>query len=111
MNWGFHADFRNGLLSADSAVLADTVLNKIAATIVSGPVTYAGGAIDDDRRFFWHDGAITRRGRCGDSQGVVADLAAGNPYDGFRSRTLDAECEGAMHKVRGYRCTAAVTLW
>lgn len=70
----FHADFRSGLLSADIAASADVALNKIAQTIVAGPVTYAGGAIDDERRFFWQDGAISRRGCGTSSQQLVSSL-------------------------------------
>ena len=72
----FFADFRGGGLAADAAVLADTVLNTISSTIVSGPVTYAGGAIDDERPFFWHTGAITRKGRCSTPDGLTGALGA-----------------------------------
>ena len=70
----FHLNFRNGLLPPPTAELADAALNKIAQTIIAGPVTYAGGAIDDERPFFWRSGAISRKGRCASSQGVVSSL-------------------------------------
>jgi SOS-response transcriptional repressor LexA/SAM-dependent methyltransferase len=70
----FHFGFRNGALPSEAAAITDAALNKIAQTIVAGPVTYAGGAIDDQRRFFWRDGAISRKGQCGSSQGVVSSL-------------------------------------
>lgn len=70
----FHLDFRNGPLPPDTARLADAALNKIAQTIIAGPVTFAGGAIDDARPFCWRDGAISRKGHCGSSQGLVSSL-------------------------------------
>jgi SAM-dependent methyltransferase/SOS-response transcriptional repressor LexA len=70
----FHCDFRQGVLSAETATRADTALNKIAEKIVAGPVKYSGGAINDKRRFFWHDGAITRKRRCGSSLGLLTAL-------------------------------------
>jgi len=70
----FYADFRNGHLPTEIAVLADAALNEIAHTIVVGPVTFAGGAIDDDRRFFWQDGRRRHKGHCTSSRELVASL-------------------------------------
>ena len=70
----FHFGFRNGTLPPETAVLADAAANKLANTIVAGPVRYSGGAIDDDRPFFWHDGPITHKGACGSSQILVSAL-------------------------------------
>jgi SOS-response transcriptional repressor LexA/SAM-dependent methyltransferase len=70
----FHSGFRNGTLAPEIATLADAATNKLANTIVAGPVTFAGGAIDDDRPFFWHDGRRTRKGKCGSSQALVSAL-------------------------------------
>jgi len=70
----FHFGFRNGSLPSETVVLADAAANKLANTIVAGPVTFAGGAIDDDRPFFWHDGRITHKGACGSSARLISSL-------------------------------------
>lgn len=47
----FVLDFRSNMLSKDIMKLTKVVLQKIAYTIVSGPVTYAGGSLESGRLF------------------------------------------------------------
>lgn len=70
----FFHDFRKGALDTTTARLADTALNGISNTIVSGPVKYSGGALDSGGSFFWRTGGITRRNRCISSASLVQAL-------------------------------------
>lgn len=70
----FYQDFRGGLLATETAALADAAVNKIAQTIVSGPVRYSGGALEATGSFFRREGAITCRGRCIDSASSADSL-------------------------------------
>ena len=47
----FVLDFRSNTLSKDNMKLAQLVLQKISSTIVSGPVTYAGGSLESGKLF------------------------------------------------------------
>jgi SAM-dependent methyltransferase len=70
----FHSAYlRNQLNERQKAVLDET-LNTIAATIITGPVTHAGGALDGVDPFFTHTGRQTARGRCFTSQALVNHL-------------------------------------
>lgn len=65
----FHGEFQSGRLDPVARSLADNALNKIAATIVNGPVTYAsqGG-------FAFGGGYKTARGRCHAPQSLYESL-------------------------------------
>ncbi len=47
----FVLDFRSNRIDKDTMKLLNVVLHKIAYTIVSGPVTYAGGSLESGRLF------------------------------------------------------------
>jgi len=47
----FVLDFKSNQLNLENGQLADTLLKKIGNTIVSGPVTYAGGSLESGRIF------------------------------------------------------------
>ncbi len=70
----FHTAYLRNQLTDHQRTVLDETLNKIAATIITGPVTHAGGALDRADDFFSHTGAQTARGRCFTSQALVRHL-------------------------------------
>jgi len=70
----FAQDYRQQRLRGEAACLADAVLNKIANTIVVGPVRYAGGALEGGERFFRASGRHQARGRCFTPSGLEQSL-------------------------------------
>ena len=70
----FHVAFQSGGLDTATSQLTDSALNQIARTIVTGPVTHAGGALEAVDRFFWHQGAQTAAKQCGTPDGLVNAL-------------------------------------
>ncbi len=70
----FYVDYRSNRLDGRAKKLADQALNKIAATIVSGPVTFAGGSLDASERFFRMRGKKTARGRCTNPESLCRSL-------------------------------------
>ena len=70
----FHTAYRNNQLTAEQKLLADSALNKIANTIVVGPVTFSGGALEGMDSFFTHSGRKTANGKCFSPAGLVENL-------------------------------------
>ena len=70
----FAQDYRHERLPGPAVPLADAALNKIANTIVAGPVQYAGGALEGEERFFSFRGRRQARGRCTTPSGLQAFL-------------------------------------
>ncbi|MCK9303791.1 MAG: methyltransferase domain-containing protein [Bacteroidales bacterium] len=70
----FNTAYRNNQLTAEQRRLADSVLNKIANTIVVGPVTFSGGALKDTDQFFTHSGRKTAKGKCSSPTELVENL-------------------------------------
>lgn len=70
----FHSAFLRNELTPRQKSAVDATLNKIAATIVVGPVTHAGGALEEDVPFFTHVGRQTARGKCATTQGAIDHL-------------------------------------
>ncbi len=65
----FHAQYQNERMTAVSRALTDCALNKIAATIVAGPVTYASQG-----HFSFGGGPRSARGKCGTPDGLLQAL-------------------------------------
>jgi len=70
----FAQDYRLQRLQGRAASLADAALNRIANTIVVGPVRYAGGALQGEERFFQASGRHQARGRCFTPSGLEQAL-------------------------------------
>ena len=70
----FHTAYRNNQLTTEQKQLADSALNKIANTIVVGPVTFSGGALEGTDSFFAHSGRKTATGKCFSPAGLVENL-------------------------------------
>ncbi len=70
----FHTAYLRNQLTARQRQLTDATLNSIANTIVVGPVTHAGGALEDVAGFFTHTGRMTARGKCSSTQGLINNL-------------------------------------
>jgi SAM-dependent methyltransferase len=70
----FAQDYRQQRLEGSAVALADEALNKIANTIVVGPVRYAGGALNAEERFFSFHGRQQAKGRCFTARGLEAAL-------------------------------------
>ena len=70
----FSQDYRNQHLHGPAAALADAALNKIANTIVVGPVRFAGGALEGEESFFSFRGRMQAHGRCFTASGLEASL-------------------------------------
>ena len=70
----FHTAYLRNQLTPRQRQLTDATLNSIANTIVVGPVTHAGGALEDAAGFFTHTGRKTARGKCSSAQGLVNSL-------------------------------------
>jgi hypothetical protein len=58
----FYQDYKNHKLGDVVLACLDEALNSIAITIVVGPVQFAGGALDEEERFFSFRGKKTARG-------------------------------------------------
>ena len=52
----------------------DLALNKIAQTIVAGPVTYAGGALEGEKKYFDFNGRRSALNRCTDPVSTCSRL-------------------------------------
>jgi SAM-dependent methyltransferase len=65
----FSQDYRQQRLQGEAASLTDVALNKIANTIVVGPVHYAGGALEEGP-FFKSRGPRQARGKCSTPSGL-----------------------------------------
>jgi SAM-dependent methyltransferase len=61
---GFYHDYKSGTVPAAGVALLDDAINTIARTIVAGPVTYAGGALDDVGSYFGFEGRRSAKNRC-----------------------------------------------
>lgn len=70
----FHTAYLRNQLTPRQRQFTDATLNSIANTIVVGPVTHAGGALEDVAGFFTHTGRKTARGKCFSTQGLVNSL-------------------------------------
>lgn len=70
----FHIAYLRNQFTDRQRLLVDAVLNKIAAAIVDGPVTHAGGALEGDESFFTHVGRQTARGKCFSTQAAIDHL-------------------------------------
>jgi SAM-dependent methyltransferase len=57
-------DYKSGTIPATCRPLVDTALNAIAKTIVSGPVTYAGGALEGEGSYFAFEGPQSAARKC-----------------------------------------------
>ncbi len=71
---GFYQAFVNDALDGPARGLVDAAFNKVAAAIVNGPVTFAGGALDGEARFFWHSGKKVAGGKCRSRREVLESL-------------------------------------
>jgi hypothetical protein len=70
----FLDEYRSERLTPEIRALADTAINRIANTIVVGPVQYAGGALDRDGPLFGFEGPRSALGRCGTPEGAECAL-------------------------------------
>ena len=61
---GFFHDYKAGSIPAQGLSLVDNAINVIAQTIVAGPVTYAGGALEADGPYFGFSGHRSAKGKC-----------------------------------------------
>jgi hypothetical protein len=57
-------DYKAGTIPDQCRPLLDTALNVIAKTIVSGPVTYAGGALEGEGSYFGFEGPQSAAHKC-----------------------------------------------
>ncbi len=63
---GMYHDYKAGKVPAQGRPLLDMAINTIARTIVSGPVTYAGGALEGAGSYFGFQGRRSALHRCTD---------------------------------------------
>jgi SAM-dependent methyltransferase len=73
---GFYHDFRSGTVPQEGLLLVDTAANEIARTIVSGPVTYTGGALIGQESYFNFEGKRTAKGKCYNLRETVNNLGS-----------------------------------
>lgn len=64
-------NYKSGALHPEALPLLDNAINSIARTIVAGPVTYSGGALQGEETYFKFKGRRTAIGKCT------------NPYDAY----------------------------
>ena len=57
-------DYKHGTIPRDGVSLVDSAINKIARTIVAGPVRYAGGALEKNQQYFSFEGHHTAKWKC-----------------------------------------------
>jgi hypothetical protein len=69
-----YQDYKAGTVPAAGIPLLDQAINQIAATIVTGPVQYAGGALKEQDSYFGFEGRSHAKGRCGTPEGAAASL-------------------------------------
>jgi hypothetical protein len=67
-------DYKAGTIPAQCRPLLDMALNTIAKTIVSGPVTYAGGALEGEGSYFGFEGAQSAAHKCTSPQATCDRL-------------------------------------
>ncbi|MFC1657568.1 methyltransferase domain-containing protein [Candidatus Moduliflexota bacterium] len=72
----FFHHYRNNEIPTQAVTLLDDALNSIARTIVAGPVTYAGGALERDESFFSFQGRRTAAGQCAEPGQACASLGS-----------------------------------
>ncbi len=69
----FH-DFKAGTVPSQGLPLVDQAMNSIAKTIVAGPVTYAGGALDGVTNYFGFEGKRSAAHKCAAPASACARL-------------------------------------
>ena len=72
----FFYQYRNNDISQGANNLVDAAMNSIARTIVAGPVTYAGGALESEAPYFSFEGKRTAVGKCTGPDQAVESLGA-----------------------------------
>ena len=60
----FYQDYKSGSLPDGAVRLVDDTINTIARTIVVGPVTYTGGALEGKESYFGFQGRQSAKGKC-----------------------------------------------
>ncbi len=60
----FYQDYKSGSLPHGAVGLLDDTINTIARTIVAGPVTYTGGALEGEESYFGFQGRRSATGKC-----------------------------------------------
>jgi len=72
----FFHQYRNNEIPTQAKTLLDGALNSIARTIVAGPVTFAGGALEGDDSYFSFQGRRTAVGKCAGPGQACANLGS-----------------------------------
>ena len=60
----FYQDYKSESLPHGAVHLLDDTINTIARTIVAGPVTYTGGALEGEESYFGFQGRRSATGKC-----------------------------------------------